>query len=58
MDKGRRKKMVKARVESQKSGKQKGCGKRDRGKEKKPNKEVQEGGKCINQYAVDTDIYF
>ena len=33
--------MVKARIESQKSGKIKGCGKRDRGKEKKPNEEVQ-----------------
>lgn len=33
--------MVKACVESQKSGKQKGCGKRDRGKEKKPNEEEQ-----------------
>lgn len=33
--------MVKARAESQKSGKQKGWGKRDRGKEKRPNEEIQ-----------------
>lgn len=53
-------KMVKARTESQKSGKQRGCGKRTGGKRGSLMKKYRAGGgKCNGQYAANTytDIY-
>lgn len=53
-------KMVKACTESQKSGKQRGCGKRTGGKRRSLMKKYRAGGgKCNGQYAADTytDIY-